>query len=76
MKKKSITVNINDMASVKLTDYGLIRLGYDANGPHHYNYDTKILKIELWDLMKIFSDAMYMGCPQLFEKNEITITHD
>ena len=67
-------ININNMASVKLTEYGLIRLRYSPTGPFKYNSDTKILKIELWDLMHIFGESMYMGCPQVFENNEIVIT--
>jgi hypothetical protein len=39
----------------------------------HFDKNTKTLKTELWDLMNIFGEQMYMGAKQVFENNNIEI---
>ena len=76
-----MNINLNRYVKVKLTDYGL--------GIHKYTklYDPQTYrppiideqgytKFQLWDLMNIFGDVMYLGNPNVpFEGNEIIYDH-
>lgn len=66
--------NLNDIAIVVLTDKGLQALKEDKVGQNllQYNTDGRILETQLWILMQIFGDRIYMGSPQYFVNNEIT----
>ena len=69
-------MNINDYVSVKLTPDGEEILKTKRYSSYIFNYDkeTKILNIELWELMGTYGEYMYMGCQkQVFVKNEITV---
>ena len=70
-------VNINTMCRVKLTEYG-VEVLY-KHSPHVFSSawwrgDTKEYTTELWNLMKIFGDTMWMGnTKQAFDGNNIEI---
>ena len=80
--------NMNNMAAVKLTKDGEKRLKehnqyyYKCDLKNDFKHDsipdfnpkTKILKRELWSIMNVFGDMMYMGNNKIpFVNNEITI---
>ena len=71
-----LNININDIAQVKLTSYGLTILN------NHYNHlglkptglNENILETSVWDLMYLFGRHLYIGATQMvFENNEIKI---
>lgn len=72
------SVNLNDMATVELTQDGkaVLRKSTRSYLIKKVNKDKGTLTIELWCLMSIFGDAIYMGGPQLFTNNLITIDKD
>lgn len=71
-------MNINDLVRVKLTEYGVEHL--KTKDPvaleYHFDKETKMLETEMWNLMYIFGDEMYMGAKQVFENNNIEIMHE
>ena len=76
--------NINDMATVELTPYGVDILGNhyekywqrDMETISGFNNTSCIYTTELWNLMQIFGECLYMGNPAIpFVSNEITIEH-
>lgn len=75
MKNKSYTFNMNDEATVILTEFGKkIYKEYYKKFPEHIRpeYDKK-LTTELWQIMEIFGKYFYVGCNVLFENNSIKI---
>lgn len=68
-------MNINTLVKVRLTEYGVDVM--EKKNPvamaFHFDKNTKTLKTELWDLMNIFGEQMYMGAKQVFENNNIEI---
>lgn len=74
MKMKNRVYNVNDRVQVTLTGYG-IELLYDHYTkytpikerknvswvPSGYDKDTRIYKTELWSLMHIFGEVLWMG---------------
>jgi hypothetical protein len=80
MKKK--TYNVNVICKIVLTKYGynIVKrspsdhLLKDANW---YDEKTRTLKMQLWCIMAMFGDCLWMGNNNIpFEKNEITILED
>lgn len=73
--KIDVSVNISDTVEVVLTDAGLQALKDDFIGETllQYNVEGRTLKTELWQLMQVFGDRIYMGGPQYFVNNEITL---
>ena len=82
----NIEVNMNDIAIVKLTPYGVeIFMTYHSkyrfleireNQLNIANYDsvTSEFKTHLWELFQIFGECMYMGNNDIpFQKNIIFI---
>lgn len=68
-------MNINNLVRVKLTEHGIATM-IMKNPPameYHFDKDTKILETELWDIMNIFGDQMYLGAKQVFANNNIEI---
>lgn len=71
--------NINDQAIVELTPYGeeilckyWARVCNISNIPN-YNLITKKYKTQLWDIMLIFGNYLYMGNNTPFKDNIIEI---
>jgi len=81
--KETIVININEKASVHLTDYGKHVLdvhrmeleesaGIDLKEILHYD-ENDVFSSELWEIMSIFGRFMYNGAKQAFHDNAITI---
>jgi len=70
--------NINDICKVTLTNFGEDQLISKNPVAYEYNYNTisRILQIELWELMNIFGKSFYFGYPNIFENNEIEIIRE
>jgi len=73
-----ITYNINALAEVVLTDYGLkiLREKVARFGlfPDVINGKTRTLNTELWNIMYIFGDCLWMANRDIpFVHNNITI---
>ena len=76
--------NINQKVKVKLTDYGKKILDtYFAElniSPMHYTLykvdKSGYITFQMWDLMSIFGEHIYMGAPICFENNEIIFDID
>ena len=72
-------ININQTCRVVLTPYGenIMRdrgMGWMFTHESIWNPVSKVLKTQLWDLMQIFGNCLYMGNPKIpFEHNEIEI---
>ena len=77
-----VTININDLATVRLTSHGLktFQENFEKLGLEWRDYLRIIslpdgrIRTELWSLMNIFGPKIYMGCPAQFEKNNIELT--
>jgi hypothetical protein len=81
-------INVNDEATVKLTDHGLeILMNYASNtaitcsmtitavlNTMHYNPAARTITVGLWDLMQVFGSHHFMGCRPCFEGNAINIS--
>ena len=68
--------NINDIAEVKLTSYGLNIINYHFTSVDvkHAGLNENILEAPLWDIMAIFGKYLFMGATDMvFENNEIKI---
>jgi hypothetical protein len=78
---KLINININNLATVKLTSYGfkVYRDYFTLFNSEHYTYflskvdENLNFTSELWDIMNIFGSKIYNGSEQVFERNEIII---
>jgi hypothetical protein len=69
--------NINDQATVELTDEGLEYMIKATNvNFYHQKIKGKIYTSELWDIMATFGPYIYQGGPQLLKDNIILIKHD
>lgn len=64
------TININNYAWVRLTDYGFSCLPADEL-KFLVNDENGWSRFQLWVLMSIFGPHLYNGCEQLFHNNEI-----
>ena len=75
--KKPLKMNINITCRVKLNEHGIDIIQKKA--PYKFctsgwRGDTKELTTELWDLMSLFGDSMWMGNNKMpFESNNIEI---
>ena len=72
-----LSLNINEKASVTLTEYGE-KLLINASGGVYYNtwnYDTLtcIFTAPIWTIMLVFGDKMYVGNQQIFKDNLVTV---
>lgn len=70
-------ITVNDMCRVKLTAYGVkilkARRGYMLTLPC-WNATRSELTTELWTLMAVFGDCLYMGNTQIpFVRNNIDL---
>ena len=67
-----IIININDMVKVKLTP-----LGKKVLKEHFRNRSSRpsihAYEDELWSVMSIFKDYLYVGAQQVFVNNEIKL---
>lgn len=83
--------SINDMIWVTLTQYGVevLKEHYDKNypkgsfeslnirdSPTRYHPSTNSFRTELWSLMHIFGDKIYLGSKQVFSHNQFSIVID
>ena len=68
-------MNINNLVRVKLTEHGIANMimKNPTAMEYHFDKDTKILETELWDIMNIFGDQMYLGAKQVSADNNIEI---
>lgn len=68
--------NINDIAEVKLTEYGLVVLNrhYLSSGVKPAGLNENVLEVPVWYLMFLFGNHLFMGATDIvFENNEIEI---
>ena len=67
--------NINDEVVIKLTKYGETILGKSNSTSYEYSYNkkTKILKEQLWVVMNIFGNHLWLGGEQMFVNNIIEL---
>ena len=82
MKKKirPLKMNINTTCKVKLTEYGIAIMlkkkpyKFTISG---WNGNTKEFTTELWDLMEIFGECIWMGNKEIpFVSNDILIMEE
>ena len=66
-------ININDIATVMLTKLGENILLSNSMYSSNYDFESKKLKIELWELMNIFGKYLYIGSEQVFVNNELEL---
>lgn len=66
-------ININEMVRVKLTEDGVNFIKRNKYDRHLLMPGSTEITVELWRLMRLFGDAIYMTGPQFFEKNNITL---
>ena len=76
-------INVNDMCSVKLTESGVEWLMHNSrieymhsfiDYMHSFNKETQVLTTELWSVMYIFGEMLFMTQMNIpFENNEIEI---
>jgi hypothetical protein len=69
-------ININDTVKVKLTEHGVNFVNRYEENRYLLKKGSNEMKTELWHLMQIFGDAMYMGGDQFFINNTITLLDD
>ena len=84
--KYEIPINVNERVKVKLTKLGeevyqkqydamneiLVGMGARPLEPIDLASDEKgYVEFQIWDLMKIFGEFMYLGAPPMFESNLI-----
>lgn len=65
-----ITLNVNEVVKVKLTDHGRAILLKEKYPKHEDSLGYS--EWQLWELMSIFGEHLYNGCELTFE-NEIII---
>lgn len=61
------------MVRVKLTEHGVNFVKRYKENRYLLKDDSNEMTTELWHLMQIFGDALYMTGPQFFINNEITL---
>ena len=69
-------INVNDMCSVKLTESGVEWLMHNSHIDYIYSFnkETQVLTTELWSVMYIFGEMLFMTQMNIpFENNEIEI---
>lgn len=66
-------MNINDMVRVRLTEHGVNFVTRYKENRYLLKNGSNEMTTELWHLMQIFGDAMYMGGDQFFINNTITL---
>lgn len=64
--------NVNSQVMVTLTEYG-ISVFNKSEYSRHEKLNENRLWTQLWTLMKIFGNEMYVGSKQVFENNIIEI---
>lgn len=84
--KYAIPINLNEKVKVKLTKLGkevyqkqyddmneiLVGMGARPLEPTDLASDKEgYVEFQLWDLMKIFGEFMYLGAPPMFKSNLI-----
>lgn len=70
-------VNINQLCEVELTEEGILHLKRKMSYIMKTSwYNDGVLTTELWSLMNIFGDKMYMSDDQMFKENNIKIILD
>lgn len=74
-----VQLNINNLTTVKLTDHGLAILQREA--PYAlttswFKEETSEYTSELWNIMRIFGNDLYMGSPNLFKDCEIVVDNE
>jgi hypothetical protein len=69
-------ININDTVKVKLTEHGVNFVTRSKERGYLLKEGNNEMTIELWHLMQVFGDAMYMGGDQLFINNIVTLLDD
>lgn len=77
-----VSMNINDIIKVKLTDKGkeIIQKDYARLISLYPTLDIKpcyvededgYIEFQMWDFMRLYGSHFYVGCPQLIVQNEI-----
>lgn len=77
MAKQQIEVNMNSMVRINLTSYGfniVKNSNYAESILQYHHIKDSIYEIELWLVMQIFGDILYMGNTEVpFVANNIII---
>ena len=68
-----IPFNVNHNVRVRLTDYGRKILANDPMGPYPYTEVDGWSTFQLWRLMELFGQYMFMGSPPVPFETEIMI---